>query len=131
MPPHPNDPLRMGDSIFVSHQWAGATHPDINFDQLRVLQRALDQMMGGQVLLKSGHQSFVFLGHGEYISTREWRSNSLFIWYDYFSCPQLVARSTAQEDIQELQGAVDSIPHYVQACGFFGPFPSIGERLTI
>jgi len=109
----------MGDSIFVSHQWAGATHPDINFDQLRVLQRALDQMMGGQVLLKSGHQSFVFLGHGEYISTREWRSNSLFIWYDYFSCPQLVARSTAQEDIQELQGAVDSIPHYVQACRYF------------
>ena len=110
---------RIGDSIFVSHQWLGAAHPDLNFQQLRVLQRAMDQIIGGQALLKSTNASYAYLGHGEYISTNEWRSRSnfLFIWYDYFSCPQLVARNTDQEDIQELQNAVDSIPHYVQARG--------------
>ena len=110
---------RIGDLIFVSHQWLGAAHPDLNFQQLRVLQRAMDQIIGGQALLKSTNASYAYLGHGEYISTNEWRSRSnfLFIWYDYFSCPQLVARNTDQEDIQELQNAVDSIPHYVQARG--------------
>jgi len=99
----------------------GAAHPDLNFQQLRVLQRAMDQIIGGQALLKSTNASYAYLGHGEYISTNEWRSRSnfLFIWYDYFSCPQLVARNTDQEDIQELQNAVDSIPHYVQASKYF------------
>ena len=124
--PVANHGARIGDAIFVSHQWLGAAHPDLNFQQLRVLQRAMDQIIGGQALLKSTHTSYAFLGHGEYISTNKWRSRSnvLFIWYDYFSCPQLVARNTDQEDMQELQNAVDSIPHYVQARGcVFIPFP--------
>lgn len=110
---------QMGDAVFVSHQWTGFTHPDGNFEQLRVLQRAFDYLMGGQILLKSSHMSYAFLGHGEYISTRDWHSNSLFIWYDYFSCPQLVARSDGQEDVAELQSAVDSIGRYVQESKYF------------
>jgi len=111
----------IGDSIFVSHQWLGAAHPDPNFQQLRVLQRAMDQMIGGQALLKSTVTYAFLAGGGTAISTKEWRSRSnfLFIWYDYFSCPQWVARSTDQKDLQELQNAVDSIPRYVQASKYF------------
>lgn len=103
----------MGDAIFVSHQWLGFTHPDINFQQLRVLQRAFDELVGRDVPLKSSVVSYAFFGHENYIDTRKWRRDLLFIWYDYFSCPQLVARS------QELQAAIDSIGHYVQAAKHF------------
>ncbi len=109
----------MGDCIFVSHQWTGYCHPDVDFEQLRVLQRAFDRMMGGQVVLKSSQVSYAFLGRGEYILTSEWSERSLCIWYDYFSCPQLVARSNDQKSLAELQNAVDSISYYIQACKYF------------
>ena len=110
---------RMGDCIFVSHQWTGDCHPDVDFEQLRVLQRAFDRMLGGQAVLKSSQVSYAFLGRGEYILTSEWSEKSLFIWYDYFSCPQLVARSNDQESLAELQSAVDSISYYIQASKYF------------
>ncbi|CAK9029001.1 Putative ankyrin repeat protein RF_0381 [Durusdinium trenchii] len=47
------------------------------------------------------------------LRTLELRSKPLFLWYDYFSCPQLDRRSN------QLQGAIDSIPAYVEACAFF------------
>ena len=110
---------RMGDCIFVSHQWTGDCHPDVDFEQLRVLQRAFDRMLGGQAVLKSSQVSYAFLGRGEYILTSEWSEKSLFIWYDYFSCPQLVARSNDQDSLAELQSAVDSISYYIQASKYF------------
>jgi len=109
----------MGDCIFVSHQWTGDCHPDVDFEQLRVLQRAFDRMLGGQAVLKSSQVSYAFLGRGEYILTSEWSEKSLFIWYDYFSCPQLVARSNDQDSLAELQSAVDSISYYIQASKYF------------
>lgn len=110
---------QMGDAFFVSHQWTGSAHPDLKFEQLRVLQRAFDYLMGGQTLLKSTHMSYAMLGHGEYISTKDWHSHFMFIWYDYFSCPQLVSRSAEQAILPDLQNAVQSISSYVQKSKYF------------
>ena len=41
----------------------------------------------------------------------ELRSEPLFLWYDYFSCPQI--------EKKDLPKAIDSIPGYIARCAFF------------
>ncbi|CAK9009143.1 Ankyrin repeat and KH domain-containing protein 1, partial [Durusdinium trenchii] len=48
--------------------------------------------------------------------------SGLFLWYDYFSCPQLEEKGDAcayAEGSNHLQMAIDSIPVYVSRCDFF------------
>ena len=54
------------------------------------------------------------------LSTRPFRTHRIFVWYDYFCCPQLDDKSSGHlgED-DELSKAVGSIPAYVGRCEFF------------
>jgi len=50
------------------------------------------------------------------LSLDEFRSQPIFVWYDYFSCPQL------ERDYGEgsaLARAIDSIPAYITNCAYF------------
>ncbi|CAE7940604.1 ANKHD1 [Symbiodinium sp. KB8] len=60
------------------------------------------------------------------LDTRELRENAIFVWYDYFSCPQLdhqtrraLTKGLAHELNSELSKAIDSIPAYIARCSFF------------
>lgn len=108
----------MGDAIFVSHQWAGQNHPDPDFRQLRVLQGALENMMRSSMEIPGPALAFVILGERRCFHSSELMASALFIWYDYFCCPQLETKPS-NEATSDLQNAVDSIPGYVYRAKFF------------
>lgn len=104
----------LGRAAFVSHQWIGQGHPDPEFKQMKVLQDTLRNLFSGasEVSVDLITEAVYFRSKG--ITSEEWRGKRLYLWYDYFSCPQL-------EDKRHLslQKAIDSIPAYVSRCDFF------------
>ena len=53
---------------------------------------------------------------------RVFQSSPLFIWYDYFSCPQLEIRDVRAigiSDGNQQDNCISSIPAYVEMCRFF------------
>ena len=44
---------------------------------------------------------------------------ALFVWYDYFSCPQWECHVTNQRDDYNQANAINSIPGYIAKCKFF------------
>ena len=113
----------MGNAAFISHQWLTSSHPDPECKQIRVLQDALEEMMGN---LKSIPVSAVSEAENpglKPLPTSKILSEPLFFWYDYFSCPQerLSESSGCGEKVHRdtLLDAIDSIPAYVDECSFF------------
>ena len=74
------------------------------------------------------------------ISAKDFRNGEVFLWYDYFSCPQLETYVSSIDDLADtdpmdqstpsmstqnqttnsrLGRAVDSIPAYIARCAFF------------
>mmetsp|Transcript_36354 Transcript_36354/g.83851 ORF Transcript_36354/g.83851 Transcript_36354/m.83851 type:complete len:377 (-) Transcript_36354:224-1354(-) len=98
---------QLGNVIFVSHQWLKKRHPDPYFQQTRVLQEALRNLLSGRVRLEPE------------VSLAELQAKPLFLWYDYISCPQLLAANDDPSVVASLHNAVDSIPGYVQQSTFF------------
>lgn len=103
----------LGRAAFVSHQWIGQGHPDPEFKQMKVLQDTLRNLFSGasEVSVDLITEAVYFRSKG--IPSKEWRGKRLFLWYDYFSCPQQDKRHLS------LQKAIDSIPAYVSRCDFF------------
>ena len=113
---------KMGRAAFVSHQWLSAEHPDPDFQQMAVLKEALTRFTSKTFLIKPLvlGQSFQF--GAQNISTEVFQSKSLFLWYDYFSLPQLKT-STDTWNLGDLDKPIDeaiqSIPAYVAGCELF------------
>ena len=111
----------MGNALFVSHQWVAKEHPDPDFEQMPVLQDALQHLLynSGSVSPDWVTESFVPAAKG--ISHQEFQSKALFLWYDYFSVPQLRGSPPpAANDSNGSQAkAISSIPAYVARCRFF------------
>ena len=110
----------MGKALFVSHQWVSRSHPDPEFKQFRVLQEALRNIAHGisQISMDTITEAVFGLARG--ISTSEFQVSELFLWYDFFSCPQvpLVTDESGQpQNVQ--QKAISSIPAYISRCQFF------------
>jgi len=111
-------------SFFVSHQWCGLRHPDPGFQQLSVLQGALERANGGRLQVDSDIVSTVVFGAkgsfraGELRGIRRWH-----MWYDYFSIPQPQAVEAEGADRAELEAdlarAVSSLAAYVEMCKLF------------
>ena len=58
--------------------------------------------------------------HCQPLPTQAFRTSTIFVWYDYFSCPQLGSKASGhlgEED--DLSKAVGSIPSYVLRCEYF------------
>ncbi|CAE7836926.1 unnamed protein product [Symbiodinium sp. CCMP2592] len=106
---------QMGNVIFVSHQWLKKMHPDPHFQQTRVLQEALVNLLSGRsrVAPQAG------CSFAQNVRIQDLKAKPLYIWYDYMSCPQLVADKGDPAVLQSLHNAVESIPGYVQMSAFF------------
>lgn len=97
----------MGQAIFVSHQWLSAKHPDPKGLQFRVLQDALRNILSGASKISIDVSTEIFFGRPAINSAAKMRSTPLFVWYDYFSCPQHPESKKLRED------AIQSIPEYI------------------
>ena len=101
----------MGRAIFVSHQWLSPHHPDPDGQQLKVLQDALSNLLEDRSRISNSILSELWYGQAGTPSAAELRSTPLFLWYDFFSCPQRSAN--------EQLSAINSIPSYVARCLYF------------
>eukprot|EP00439_Symbiodinium_sp_Y106_P050874 s5750_g6.t1 len=110
----------LGKALFVSHQWVSQPHPDPEFKQFRVLQEALRNVTAGLSQISMDTITEAVFGLAQGISASEFRASKLFLWYDFFSVPQvpLVLGEGGQcENMQ--QRAICSIPAYISRCQFF------------
>ncbi|CAK9027024.1 unnamed protein product [Durusdinium trenchii] len=118
----------MGNAAFVSHQWVDRSHPDPQFKQLSVLQDALRNAMSRTMReISLDVVTATVMPSTKSLPTSELWSRELFLWYDYFSCPQLErtnraampATTCSNTGESNLSKAIDSIPAYVGRCSFF------------
>ncbi|CAE7599951.1 BMY1 [Symbiodinium natans] len=111
----------MGRAAFVSHQWLASHHPDPDFKQMRNLQDALKRLLGGRGSVSLDQITESFVRTAKPIPMQEFQVQALFVWYDYFSCPQLEERKSfgAEADGSQQACAINSIPAYVAKCRFF------------
>ena len=117
---------RMGQALFVSHQWVTKSHPDPEFKQFRVLQEALQNIMSGLSQVSTDMITEAIFGLTKAISASELQPGKLFLWYDYFCCPQdpvLTLHCSGQKGGNAIesnqQRAISSIPAYISKCKFF------------
>ena len=85
---------------------------------MRTLQNALECMLNsaGSVSLDFITESLV--QRAKPLPMQEFQRQTLYLWYDYFSCPQL-EHEIEIKDTQEQGKAIMSIPAYIARCCFF------------
>ena len=110
-----------GKAFFVSHQWLDNHHPDPDFTQMRVLQDALKHLMCDLRRVELDSWTEIVVPSAKTLPTAPLRSAPVFLWYDYFSCPQLEPQPTTdmpQHTVSRsnLGNAISSIPAYVVSC---------------
>ena len=108
-------------TIFVSHQWLGATLPDPKGQQLAVLRNALLRMIEGSL---SVDHDLVSMRPGAESLPAAIRSrlSTGYIFLDWFAIPQLTARQEGtNEDRTQTDAAlaIQSIPAYVEVADVF------------
>ena len=106
----------MGRAALVSHQWVGHHHPDPDCKQFRVLQDALRNIFAKQTAICPDVMTEVLFGRSKGIDAKEFTGHDMYIWYDYFSCPQLEHQFGCSGHQSQLSRAIDSIPAYVSKC---------------
>ncbi|CAE7042347.1 ANKRD44 [Symbiodinium sp. KB8] len=112
----------MGRAAFVSHQWVATDHPDPDFKQMRNLQDAVKRLLSGRGSVSLDQITESFVRTAKPIPLQEFQVQALFVWYDYFSCPQLEERKSFgadETDGSQQASAINSIPAYVAKCRFF------------
>eukprot|EP00438_Fugacium_kawagutii_P006767 Skav201392 [mRNA] locus=scaffold296:174361:176130:+ [translate_table: standard] len=105
----------MGRAMFVSHQWICRGHPDPSFQQLEVLQTALKGLLAGRTHVSLPTVVEIWVGRVRCPTASDFHAEALYLWYDYFSCPQGMSVDAALN--REL--AIGCIPSYVARCFFF------------
>ena len=111
----------MGKTMFVSHQWVTAQHPDPEFMQVTVLQQALQNLISGGRKVSVSVE--IELAYGRVKCPKTSAFARLYIWLDYFSCPQgFSVEAMAQREL-----AISCIPAYVAKCvsGAFNKLSSL------
>ena len=103
----------MGHAMFVSHQWVDSHHPDPDLAQFRIFQDALRNALSGAATISSIISIELITGTQTSISAQELSCRPVFIWYDYFSCPQ------STYGAENRRRAINSIPEYVGRCKYF------------
>eukprot|EP00438_Fugacium_kawagutii_P031123 Skav201747 [mRNA] locus=scaffold1973:9099:10799:- [translate_table: standard] len=105
----------MGRAMFVSHQWISPYHPDPKFHQLEVLQIALKRLLAGSSRVSLPPVIELWNGRLRCPPASDFQSEALYLWYDYFSCPQ----GTSVDAAWNRQLAIGCIPSYVARSFFF------------
>lgn len=113
----------LGKAMFVSHQWASYRHADPDGRQFRVLQDALSNLLAGTARVSPDLLTEIIYGRAPSFSKANLTSAEVYIWYDFFSIPQITIQ--LHSDLTESQGflkksqAIASIPAYIEKCEFF------------
>lgn len=104
----------LGNAVFVSHQWTSVEHPDPTFEQASVLQEAIRNLLSGRSKASLQPNTELICGREaqKYVSPEALNKKTLYLWYDFFCCPQ--SKGDAR-----LRDAIDSIPAYIVRCQFF------------
>ena len=95
---------------------------------MRILQDAIERLLGGRgsVPLDSATESVV--PTAKPLPLQDFQKEALFVWYDYFSCPQLEGKNSfvlagrnsfGEDGGSEQASAISSIPAYIARCRFF------------
>eukprot|EP00439_Symbiodinium_sp_Y106_P013873 s3470_g1.t8 len=126
------------NAMFVSHQWAGVGHPDPHMEQFKVLQQALKNVLSGKTAIHANINIELYVGQRPgmtaedraYVMCKEsgedFMEKPLYIWYDYFSCPQAAC------ELAHRQMAIISIPAYVERCRYFTVLcPHVRHELSV
>lgn len=106
---------QMGKAFFVSHQWLANNHPDPQGEQLKVLQEALSNIISGTSQVRIPLTLELLYGRVGTPKASDLKPRSLYIWYDYFSCPQ----GAGSKAVKQRQRAIDTIVTYVARCEYF------------
>ena len=87
----------LGQVVFVSHQWSSLEHPDPGFKQMCVLQDAVRSLLSSksQVSVQTNTELIYGRGSQKKVSATVLRRRPLYLWYDFFSCPQSRNSETA------------------------------------
>ncbi|CAE7388613.1 ANKRD44, partial [Symbiodinium sp. KB8] len=111
----------LGRAAFVSHQWMSKHHPDPDFRQMCTLQDALRQILRGEGSLSLDLVTETMVQTAKPLHTKDFQTQAVFVWYDYFSCPQLEHRpyTVIEPDNLQQANAIHSIPAYIARCEFF------------
>ena len=104
-----------GQAMFVSHEWLSSRHPDPKAEQLTILQQALRNIVSGASQVCVPVVTEILFGRLQRPCADSMKACNLYIWYDYFCCPQGASHSSSVNR----QSAIDSIPAYVAQCYFF------------
>ncbi|CAK9056976.1 Ankyrin-2 (ANK-2) (Ankyrin-B) (Brain ankyrin) [Durusdinium trenchii] len=121
---------KMGKAVFVSHQWAGKDHPDPTFERFRVLQKAMQRILSDLPQIPLDYVTELLVPNARPLDTQELRSVKLFLWYDYFSCPQKNQPESPGQISKQAQ-AIESIHAYVAECSFlFALCPFMHDLVT-
>ena len=111
-----------GNALFVSHQWVAEQHPDPEFRQMSILQNVLRHLMTSLGSVPLDHITETLVPRAKPLPMHVFQSSTLFIWYDYFSCPQLQmndVRTMDDSDGTQQDRCISSIPAYVEMSRFF------------
>ena len=118
-------------TFFISHQWLGGSHPDPQGQQFEVLQQIFRNFRDGKYGESIGmgmHQAGLFPALTAALANEKTvceTGKSGFIWFDYFSIPQMcwpqmeegkAGGATMAGTLKDLGDAVASIPEYVSVC---------------
>jgi len=105
----------LGAAMFVSHQWLASDHPDPKAEQMKVLQDALENIRSGRSNIHIPIVTEMLFGRVSKPSSKDFTGTSLYIWYDYFSCPQDMHGEAPLHRRQ----AINSIVSYISQCKYF------------
>ncbi|CAE7451768.1 anks1b [Symbiodinium natans] len=101
----------MGKAGFVSHQWVSDGHPDPEMQQMKVLQETVRHLTQDEGTVPLDIITELSVRFATPLDLKSFQVEPFFLWYDYFSVPQLGPVGRAE--------AIMSIPAYVVKCSFF------------
>lgn len=103
-------------TLFVSHQWLAHHHPDPDGVQLQVLQGFVNGLIRKKLRIDT---DFISQFNGRGLTKAELSQiGEAFIWFDYFSVPQILGAGVSQATEEQLL-YIYNIPNYVDMCNLF------------
>ena len=122
---------QMGRAVFVSHQWVSYHHPDPHCQQFKILQMMLQGLLSGACRVVPPVPNEIYWGRMKVPTVASFRSQPLYIWYDYMSVPQ----GRDSESMAKRHDAIRSIHTYVAGSFFFfvlcPPVPHAEEDILL
>lgn len=91
-------------TIFVSHQWLHYRHPDPEGEQMKVVRNALDKLVSGVLTIQVDPSMHLLAGEDlpHWDPDRDGTAlREAFVWYDYFSIPQVDLDVPSSEDTEQ------------------------------